>query len=42
LGLRRMRLTGVWRKLHNEESNYLYPSPNNVWMINMRKRMAGM
>jgi hypothetical protein len=20
-----------WRKLHNEELNYLYPSPNIIW-----------
>jgi len=25
-----------WRKLHNEELNDLYCSPNNVWVINSR------
>jgi len=31
-----------WRKLHNEELNYLYPSPNTVRVIkSKRMRWAG-
>ena len=30
LGLKRDDVTGKWRKLHNEESNDLYCSPNIV------------
>jgi len=29
-GTRRDKVTGVWRRLHNEELNDLYPSPNIV------------
>jgi len=39
---RRDKVTGKWRKLHNEELNDLYSSPNNVWMIKSRRmRWAG-
>jgi hypothetical protein len=31
----------VWRKLHNEELNDLYFSPNIVRVIKSRKRWAG-
>jgi len=35
-------VTGDWRKLHNEELNALYSSPNIVWVIKSRKmRWAG-
>jgi len=30
-------VTGEWRKLHNEDLNYLYSSPNIVWVIKLRK-----
>jgi hypothetical protein len=31
--LKREGVTGEWRKVHNEEHNDLYCSPNIVWMI---------
>ena len=35
-------VTGEWRKLHNEELNYLYCSPNIVPVIkSIRSRWAG-
>jgi hypothetical protein len=30
-------LTGEWVKLHNEELNDLYSSPNNIWVIKPRR-----
>jgi hypothetical protein len=33
LGPKRDKVTGEWRKLHNEELNDLYSSPNIVRMI---------
>jgi len=32
-GLRREKVTGEWRKLHNEELNNFYCSPNIVRVI---------
>ena len=41
-GPKRDEVTGGWRKLHNEELNDLYCSPNIVWVIKLRrKRWAG-
>jgi len=39
-GPRRDEVTGEWRRLHNEELNDLYSSPNIVWMKNSRMRWA--
>ena len=36
-GLRRDEVTREWRKLHNEDLNDLYPSPNNVRVIKSRR-----
>jgi hypothetical protein len=36
------RITGTWRRLHNEELNDQYSSPNIVWVIKSRgMRWAG-
>jgi hypothetical protein len=40
-GPKRNEITGEWRKLHNEELNDLYSSPNIIWVIKSRMRWAG-
>jgi hypothetical protein len=41
-GLKRDKVTGEWRKLHNEELNDLYSSPTIVWIIKLKRmRWAG-
>ena len=41
-GSRREEVTGDWRRLHNEEINVLYSSPNIVRVIKLRRmRWAG-
>jgi len=41
-GPRRDEVTGEWRRLHNEELNDFYSSPNIVWVIKWRRmRLAG-
>jgi len=40
-GPKREEVTGEWRKLHNEELNDLYCSPNIVRVIKSRIRWAG-
>ena len=39
--LRRDEVTGEWRRLHNEELNDLYSSPNIVRLTKPRMRWAG-
>jgi hypothetical protein len=36
-GFKRDEVTGEWRKLHNEELNNLYSSPNIVLVIKSRR-----
>ena len=40
-GPKRDEVTGKWRKLHSEELNDLYPSPNIVRVLKSRMRWAG-
>ena len=39
-GPRRDEVTGEWRRLHNEELNDLYFSPNIVRVIKSRDKMS--
>jgi len=39
-GPRRDEVTGEWRRLHNEELNDFYSSPNIVWVIKSRRRLT--
>ena len=41
LGPKRDEVTGEWRKLHNEELNVLYCSPNIVRVIKIEKNEIG-
>jgi hypothetical protein len=34
---KRDEVTREWKKLHNEELNVLYSSPNIVWVIKSRR-----
>jgi hypothetical protein len=36
-GLKRDKMTGGWRKLHNEELHNLYSSPSIIRMIKSRR-----
>jgi hypothetical protein len=40
-GPKRNEVTGEWRKLHNEELNHLYSSPNILRVIKSIMRWAG-
>jgi len=40
-GPRRDEVTGEWRRLHKEELNDLYSSPNIVRVIKSRMKWAG-
>ena len=35
-GRKRDKVTGEWRRLHNEGLNDLYSLPNNIWVIRSR------
>ena len=40
-GRKRNEIIGKWRKLHNDELNDLYSSPNTVRVIKSRKNVMG-
>jgi len=37
--LKKDKVTGLWRKLHNEELNALYSSPNIIRVIKTKKKL---
>jgi hypothetical protein len=39
-GPKRDEITGEWRKLHNKELNYLYPSLNIVQVMKSRMKWS--
>jgi hypothetical protein len=38
-GPKRDEVTGEWRRLHNEEVNDMYSSPNIIWVIKSSRMM---
>ena len=40
-GFKRGEVTGEWRKLHNEQLNDLYSSPNIIRLIRSKMRWVG-
>jgi len=40
-GPKRDEVTGEWRKLHSEELNGLFSSPNIIWVIKSIVKWAG-
>jgi len=40
-GPKRVEVTGDWRRLYNEELNYLYSSPNITLLIKWKMKWAG-
>ena len=37
MGITRDKITGDWRRLHSEELQDLYSSPNTIWMLKSRR-----
>jgi hypothetical protein len=40
-GPKRDKVTGEWRRMHNEELNALYSSPNNIPVNQIKKNYVG-